>query len=45
MRRFGLKTGIDFAYIGYGFRGNTGVHEHICFTELFLIILELTRLH
>ena len=26
LRRFGLKTGIDFAYfgIGYGFQGNYG---------------------
>ena len=47
--RFDLKTGIDFAYFGlnsgnYGFRENMGVYEHIFFTELFLIILELTRL-
>ena len=49
VRRFDLKTGIDFAYFGlnsgnYGFRENMGVYEHIFFTELFLIILELTRL-
>ena len=47
VRRFDLKTGIDFAYFGlnsgnYGFRENIGVYEHIFFTELFLIILELT---
>ena len=42
VRRFDLKTGIDFAYFGlssgnYGFRENMGVYEHIFFLPSFFL--------